>query len=86
MRVQYKGNLPRYMSDEAAGADLIANENYTIMPGDQCLIDTGTSIALSGGSFAMLVPRSSLCNKKGLVMANSIGIIDSVYRGSIKCC
>lgn len=84
--VLFKGNEPQFMSKGAAGADLIANDTYVIKPNQQAMIDTGTSVAIPEGSYGMLTPRSSLCNKGGLQMPNSIGIIDSDYRGSIKCC
>lgn len=74
------------MSDGAAGADLIADQEYIIKPNEQAMVDTGTAVAISKGSFGMLLPRSSLCNKKGLMMSNSMGVIDSDYRGTMKCC
>lgn len=86
MEILYTGNAPQYMSAGAAGADLSSAEDYTIKPGEQTLVNTGTAIAVPTGNYAMLVPRSSLCNKKGLVLANSVGIIDSDYRGNIMCC
>ena len=86
MRIQYTGNLPQRMSEGAAGSDLVSDKEYVIKPNEQAMVDTGTAVAIPYSSFGMLLPRSSLCNKKGLMMANSMGVIDSDYRGTMKCC
>ncbi len=85
MKIDYTGTQPQYMSQGAAGADLAAKHDYTILPSEQVMIDTGTSVAIPEGYFGMCCPRSSLCNKNGLQMSNSVGIIDEDYRGSIRC-
>ena len=80
----YKGNEPKYMTAGAAGADLICNETMTI--GEKvALVPTGTYVEIPDGYFGCLLPRSSTCIKHGLVLANSMGVIDSDYRGEIKC-
>lgn len=84
--INFVGNAPRYMSVGAAGADLQTSETYIIAPNQQKLLDTNTKVAIPEGYFGMAVPRSSLCNKMGLTLVNSVGIIDSDYRGSIMFC
>lgn len=84
MEVEYTGTAPRYMSDGAAGADLPAKGNYTILVGEQIMIDTGVRVSIPEGYYGLLCPRSSLCNKKGLSLVNSVGVIDSDFRGSIR--
>jgi dUTP pyrophosphatase len=84
MPIPYVGNEPKYMTDGAAGADLECLYDELIHPGSIVLVETGTAMAIPEGCFGMVLPRSSLCNKKHLAMANSAGVIDSDYRGSIK--
>lgn len=84
MKVQFTGNKPKYMSDGAAGADLAAAWGYDIEVGQQVMIDTGTAVSVPGGFVGLLTPRSSLCNKEGLQLVNSIGILDPDYTGTIK--
>lgn len=69
----------------SAGIDLYAciDKPITIYPGEQVMIDSGIRIALDVGWVGKIYPRSSTGNK-GLVLANSTGIIDSDYRGKIK--
>ena len=84
MQVNFKGTEPQYMSLGAAGADLASKHDYTILPKEQIMIDTGTAVSIPEGYFGMAVPRSSICNKKGLQLANSIGVIDSDFVGSVR--
>jgi dUTP pyrophosphatase len=86
MNVLFVGNEPLYMTDGAAGADLAASWGHEIPAGGQVMIDTGTSIAVPEGFVGLLAPRSSLCNKGGLMLVNSLGVLDSDYTGSIKFC
>lgn len=65
-----------------AGADLVAAQD-TILPfGVRVLVKTGVSVKIPAGSVGLLVPRSGL-SKDYIVMTNSIGIIDSDYRGEL---
>ena len=84
--VGFLGNEPKYMSEGAAGADLSAKKMYTIQPNTQVMVDTGTKVALPKNTVGFLTPRSSLCNKNGLRLVNSVGILDEDYRGNIKFC
>lgn len=83
LHARYQGNLPRYMSDEAAGADLISDAAVKIDPGQIGVVKTGTNIAFPKGTCGMLMPRSSICKKNGLILMNSVGLVDSDYTGDI---
>lgn len=84
MNVNYVGDEPFYATEDSAGGDLRTNKSYRISPQSQVTIETTTRMKIPKGYFGMLVPRSSLCNKGGLVLVNSIGIIDADYTGVIK--
>tara|TARA_R100000654_G_scaffold35864_2_gene61397 strand:+ start:3242 stop:3733 length:492 start_codon:yes stop_codon:yes gene_type:complete len=70
---------------QAAGLDIKAciQGSESIKPDEVKMIKTGLRMALPNGSFGMIVPRSGLGTKHGIVLANSVGIIDSDYRGEI---
>jgi len=70
----------------SAGIDLALPEETIIYPGEPTFVDFGVSVEIPEGCFGMLVVRSSLGFKKGIGLANQVGIIDSDYRGSIKAC
>ena len=65
-----------------AGLDLRAKQDYTLPLSQRVLVDTGVQVKIPQGYVGLLVPRSSL-SKQGIEMVNSIGIIDSDYRGNI---
>lgn len=73
--------LPVYHSNEAAGFDIASNEDLVIEPGQVLDVKTGLIIQAPEGHFLMLAARSSLALKKGLALANGIGIIDRDYCG-----
>ncbi len=77
--------LPRYMSEDAAGADLCAAvfEDLTLLPGARALIPTGFAIALPSGYEAQVRPRSGLAMRHGVTCLNSPGTIDADYRGPV---
>ncbi len=77
--------LPRYMSEEAAGADLCAAvlEDLTLLPGARALVPTGFAIALPAGYEAQVRPRSGLAMRHGVTCLNSPGTIDADYRGPV---
>ncbi len=79
--------LPSYATDGAAGMDIRAClvSAVTIAPGATEIIDSGLAISIRDpGLMAVLVPRSGLGIKHGIVLANTVGIIDSCYQGEIK--
>ena len=61
--------------------DLRAAETVELFEGESTLIPLGVSINLPDGYYATLLPRSSTFKKYGIIVANSMGIIDSEYRG-----
>lgn len=78
--------LPAYATPGSAGVDLSAciNEKLTLNPGDCELIPCGFSMHLEETGFAaMLLPRSGLGHKHGIVLGNLTGLIDSDYQGQI---
>ncbi len=86
-KIGKKIQAPYYASAGAAGMDLAAciDESITIPAGKHQIIPTGISIALPSNEYVALVyVRSSLGFKKGVTLSNSVGVIDSDYRGEIK--
>lgn len=78
--------LPKRATEGSAGADLYAciNEPLTIAPGELVKIPTGIAIELeSNGLAAFLFARSGLGVKHGITLSNSVGVVDSDYRGEI---
>lgn len=79
--------LPHYATDGSAGMDLRAclNESLDLAPGETALIPSGMAIHLADPQLAaVLLPRSGLGHKHGLVLGNLVGLIDSDYQGEIK--
>lgn len=78
--------LPQYMTDGAAGMDLLAAvaEEVLLPAGEYALIPTGIAIALPVGFEAQIRPRSGLAAKFGVTVLNAPGTIDQDYRGEIK--
>jgi dUTP pyrophosphatase len=81
----FKGELPKYETDGASGMDVRAqiDGHYTILGGRHCLIPTGISVAVPRGYEIQARSRSGLALKRGLMVLNSPGTIDSDYRGEI---
>lgn len=78
--------LPAYATDGAAGMDLRAcvDEPVTLAPGDTTLVPTGIAIHIGDpGLAAVLLPRSGLGHKHGIVLGNLTGLIDSDYQGQL---
>lgn len=75
---------PRYADNGSAGMDLYVDtaEEYELQPGQTYLLPTGIRVEIPRNHFGAIYPRSSL-HKKGLTLANNVGIIDSSYRGRI---
>lgn len=78
---------PTQGSEYAAGYDLYADlesqSHVTLAPGEYRKISTGIALALPNGTFGAVYPRSGMATKRGLVLANGTGIIDSDYRGPL---
>ena len=78
--------LPSYATSGAAAMDLRAclNEPQTVLPGETVFIPSGIAISIHDPSLvALLIPRSGLGIKHGIVLANTVGVIDSDYQGEI---
>lgn len=78
--------LPRYETEDAAGLDLRAclDAAMTIEPGQTILIPTGISIYIGDPQMAaVILPRSGLGHKHGLVLGNLVGLIDADYQGPL---
>ena len=78
--------LPAYATSGSAGLDLRACIEHvmTIEPGEASLIPTGIALHLADpGLAALVLPRSGLGHKHGIVMGNLVGLIDSDYQGQI---
>ena len=78
--------LPHYATEGAAGIDLRAclNEPMEILPAETRLIPTGIAVHMEDPSLAaVLLPRSGLGHKHGIVLGNLVGLIDSDYQGQI---
>jgi dUTP pyrophosphatase len=81
-----RGMLPHYASAGAAGLDLRAclEAPLTLQPGDSQLVRSGIAIHLGDPRYAALVlPRSGLGSKHGIVLGNLVGLIDSDYQGEV---
>jgi len=78
--------LPEYATSGSAGMDISAclDEPVEIKPGETSLIPTGFAIHIEDtGLAAVLLPRSGLGHKKGIVLGNLVGLIDSDYQGQV---
>jgi dUTP pyrophosphatase len=78
--------LPHYATGGSAGLDMRAciDEPLTVEPGETTLVPTGLAIHIGdSGLAAVLLPRSGLGHKHGLVLGNLTGLIDSDYQGQI---
>jgi dUTP pyrophosphatase len=81
-----RGHLPAYATPGAAGMDLRAaiDAPLAIAPGETQLIPTGLSIHIGDpGLAAVILPRSGLGHKNGIVLGNLVGLIDSDYQGQL---
>ncbi|HEX8401255.1 MAG TPA: dUTP diphosphatase [Allosphingosinicella sp.] len=76
--------LPAYASAGAAGLDIVAAEDATLVPGARAAIATGFAIAIPDGYEVQIRPRSGLALKHGVTCLNTPGTIDSDYRGEVK--
>lgn len=86
-KVKVNAEIPEFIPTRAhptdAGADLKSSEFYTMLPGEQHMYDTGVAIAIPEGFVGLVFNRSSQ-GKRGITIPNSVGVIDSDYRGNIK--
>ena len=83
-----QGNLPTYATAGSAGLDLRAciDTPLTLKAGQTQMVSTGLAIHIADpGYAAMILPRSGLGAKSGIVLGNLVGLIDSDYQGPLMC-
>jgi dUTP pyrophosphatase len=73
--------LPAYQTPGAAGFDLAASADLTVEPGAIVLVPTGLVIEAPAGHFLGIFARSSTPLKRGLIVANGVGVVDADYCG-----
>ncbi|UCD70104.1 MAG: dUTP diphosphatase [Betaproteobacteria bacterium] len=81
-----KANMPQYATEGSAGLDLRAciGDTISINPGETTLVPGGIAIHIADpGLAAVILPRSGLGHKHGIVLGNLVGLIDSDYQGQI---
>ncbi|MBI4360577.1 dUTP diphosphatase [Candidatus Micrarchaeota archaeon] len=81
-----KGQLPKYMSSHASGADVFAAnaEPIVLKPGDFARVPTGLHVEIPEGFEIQVRPRSGLAFKHGVTILNAPGTIDADYRGEVQ--
>lgn len=75
--------LPRYATTGAAGLDLTSVEDVELAPMERRCVNTGVRVAIPHGYEGQVRPRSGLALRLGIGLVNSVGTIDSDYRGEI---
>lgn len=85
-KLNERAKLPTFGTNFSAGADLYCAEQepITIQPYETHLVGTGISTEIPEGYVGLVYARSGLACKRNLCLANSVGVIDSDYRGEIK--
>ena len=74
---------PEYKTSGSAGADLTVNVSVVLNPNSSQVVTTGVRLAIPDGFVGLVFPRSGLASK-GVTLANSVGVVDSDYRGEIQ--
>lgn len=75
--------LPERATDGSAGYDFYAPESLTISRGEKAIFSTGVKVRIKPGWALWLIPRSGL-GSKGLIITNTVGLIDSDFSGEIR--
>ena len=85
-KVRAAAELPRYMSEGAAGCDAVAcvSEPVRLAPGARAAVPTGLAFAVPDGYEVQVRPRSGLSSRFGVTLVNSPGTIDADYRGEVQ--
>lgn len=78
-------HTPEFATSGAAGADLYVytKEPVTILPHETHFFPTGLHFEIPDGYVGLIYSRSGISTKRGLILANSVGVIDSDYRGEV---
>lgn len=83
VRLSDGAELPRYAHEGDAGLDLRITHDVTLKPGERATVGTGLAVEVPQGCVGLVFPRSGLASKHGITLSNSVGVIDSGYRGEI---
>lgn len=83
VRLSDCAELPRYAHEGDAGLDLRITHDVTLNPGERATVGTGLAVEIPQGCVGLVFPRSGLASKHGITLSNSVGVIDSGYRGEI---
>ncbi len=85
LKIVTESFTPKYATEGSAGFDLFCNneEPIVVQPNEVVNIPTGIKVAIPKGYFGAIYPRSSAGIKHRITLANTVGIIDSDYRGDI---
>jgi dUTP pyrophosphatase len=86
-KIKEEAVLPTRGSVHSAGIDLYSclDKPIIVFPRERVLIQTGIIIAIPNGLYGAIYPRSGLALSHGITVLNTPGVIDSDYRGEIKC-
>lgn len=77
--------MPEYKTKGAAGIDLIITEDTPwLKPGDITIADSGLAVEIPEGWYGLVTSRSGIATRRGIVVLNSPGVIDSDYRGEVR--
>lgn len=82
IKLEHPACMPTRSNLTDAGLDLRCKQTITLQMGERTLVPTGVSVKIPANHVGLLFPRSSL-SKQGITMTNSVGVIDSDYRGEI---
>lgn len=82
IKLEHPACMPTRSNPTDAGLDLRCKQTITMQMGKRTLVPTGVSVKIPVNHVGLLFPRSSL-SKQGITMTNSVGVIDSDYRGEI---
>lgn len=74
---------PKYANPGDAGLDLRITQAVTLEPMQRVIVGCGVAFEIPTGCVGLVCPRSGLASKQGITLANSVGIIDSGYRGEV---
>lgn len=75
--------MPRYAHEGDVGLDLRITETVTLEPMQKCVVGCGLAVEIPSGCVGLVFPRSGLAAKQGITLSNSVGVIDSGYRGEV---
>lgn len=83
VKVSDGAQAPTYAHEGDAGLDLRIVEDVTLQPNERKVVGTGLYMEIPLGCVGILATRSGLATKRGITLANAIGVIDSGYRGEV---